>query len=137
MKKGTHNSNNESWLDDLVLSPISNADELALEIGVNVTEARLVARMTQEQLAKRMGTLQPSIARVESGSTLPSLPFLLRIAKALRTNIVAPTFQSIVRERETVKHVTYHFPPLSVFKRNNSYQGMIVSSLSVNALVSA
>jgi len=57
-----------------------------------ITEARLHAGLTQSQLAKKVGTKQPSVARIEKGSGLPSLSFLLKIAHALNTHLVAPKF---------------------------------------------
>lgn len=132
--------NKGSWLDNLDLSPIKDADELAIEIGVNVSEARLVAGLTQKELAEEMGTRQPSIARVESGSTLPSFSYLLRIAEALKTNLVAPTFQNIVREKDAVINVTYNFPPINLFESGAAYRNvrkLVVSSLSTGNTVNA
>ena len=45
--------------------------------------AILDARMTQAQIAKKMGTTQSSIARVESGASHPTIPYLQRLADAL------------------------------------------------------
>ncbi len=80
---------------EIISSPYAyTADELAVDIGVNVFAARTKKGWTQTQLAKKMKTVQPSIARIELGNTIPSLDFLLRIAKALGTGLVAPTFES-------------------------------------------
>jgi len=43
--------------------------------------------LTQAQLAKIVGTRQPSIARLENGTSTPSLSFLERIATALDAQI--------------------------------------------------
>lgn len=45
-------------------------------------DARTRAGLTQAQVAKRMGTSQPVIARLESGRRKPSLATLERYAKA-------------------------------------------------------
>lgn len=45
-------------------------------------QARADARLTQAQLARRMGTTQAVIARLESGRTKPSTRTLERLAKA-------------------------------------------------------
>lgn len=44
--------------------------------------ARAAADMTQEQVAKSMGTTQAAIARLEGGRTMPSTRTLQRYAKA-------------------------------------------------------
>ena len=46
-------------------------------------KARLAAGITQTELARRLGTRQPAIARLETGRMLPSANMLQRYAKAL------------------------------------------------------
>jgi ribosome-binding protein aMBF1 (putative translation factor) len=59
-------------------------DALALEfeISTELIKARLRAGLSQAELAERMGTSQSTIARLESGQTLPSTKTLLRFARA-------------------------------------------------------
>jgi ribosome-binding protein aMBF1 (putative translation factor) len=45
--------------------------------------ARLAAGLTQKELAEKMGTTQSAIARLESGSQMPTLNTLFRLAAAL------------------------------------------------------
>jgi len=52
------------------------------EIAAELVKARLRAGLSQSELAGRMGTSQSTIARLESGQTLPSTKTLLRFAKA-------------------------------------------------------
>jgi ribosome-binding protein aMBF1 (putative translation factor) len=52
------------------------------EISTELVKARLRAGLSQAELAQRMGTGQSTIARLESGQTLPSTKTLLRFAKA-------------------------------------------------------
>ena len=52
------------------------------EIAAELLRARLRARLSQAELAARMGTSQSTIARIESGQTLPSTKTLLRYAEA-------------------------------------------------------
>jgi len=47
----------------------------------------MLRRLTQTQLAEMIGTRQPSIARLENGSSIPSLSFLNKIAMALDAKI--------------------------------------------------
>jgi transcriptional regulator with XRE-family HTH domain len=76
-----------------------NTAELAVDVGTNIFAARTKKGWTQKRLAQRLKTLQPSIARVENGNALPSLNLLLRIAKALGTGVVAPTFEALSEPR--------------------------------------
>ncbi|HEX5657019.1 MAG TPA: helix-turn-helix transcriptional regulator [Polyangiales bacterium] len=59
-------------------------DALAAEFAVAsvLIEARTRAKLSQAELAKKMGTSQSTIARLESGSAKPSLSTLERFAKA-------------------------------------------------------
>lgn len=67
--------------------------DLAFQIGRMVTNARLMQGMTQSQLAKKVDTKQPAIARIESGSNLPNLSFLDKIAKkAFKSYLIPPRF---------------------------------------------
>lgn len=58
-----------------------------------IKNARLEANLTQYELAKRMGTKQESIARIERGHMAPSLPYLQKMAKALGKKLVLPKFE--------------------------------------------
>jgi ribosome-binding protein aMBF1 (putative translation factor) len=57
------------------------------ELAEALIKARSEAALTQEQLAKRMGTTQAVIARLESGRSLPSTRTLQRIAVATGTRL--------------------------------------------------
>lgn len=58
-----------------------------LEPAYQIARLRILRGLTQEQLAELAGTKQPSIARLESGSSEPSVLFLRRVAKALNARI--------------------------------------------------
>lgn len=62
--------------------------DLAFEIGQIIAEARIVKGITQSKLAEMIGTKQSSIARAESGVSLPSLSFLKKIADAIKAQII-------------------------------------------------
>lgn len=49
--------------------------------------ARIKKGMTQAQLARKMGTKQSAIARLEAGNTNPTIGFLEKASKALDTKI--------------------------------------------------
>lgn len=52
-----------------------------------IISKRLKLNITQEQLARKAGLKQPSLARIESGSVMPSIKTLHRIASALGTKL--------------------------------------------------
>ena len=60
-------------------------EKLAPEFAVArvLIAARLDAKMTQGEVARRMGTSQSAVARMEAGRTLPSTTSLVKYAKAL------------------------------------------------------
>jgi len=58
------------------------AAERELEPGYQVARLRIQRGLTQSQLVEMVGTRQTSIARPENGTSVPSLSFLDRIAKA-------------------------------------------------------
>ena len=60
-------------------------DEFALASAL--IDARASANLTQEELAKRMGTTQPVIARMEGGKVMPSSRTLAKLAKATGTKL--------------------------------------------------
>jgi DNA-binding XRE family transcriptional regulator len=58
-----------------------------LEPGYQIARLRISRGLTQAQLAELVGTRQPSIARLENGSSVPSISFLQKIAAALDARI--------------------------------------------------
>lgn len=62
------------------------------EVSFLITEARIKGGYTQKQLAKLMGTHQPSIARIEGGENLPTLSFLKKLANAVGAILIPPKF---------------------------------------------
>jgi DNA-binding XRE family transcriptional regulator len=77
--------------EDWEAEKIKDAEFLAvaeeLEPGYQVARLRIQRGLTQAQLAEMVGTRQPSIARLENGSSNPSLSFLNKIAVALNAKI--------------------------------------------------
>jgi transcriptional regulator with XRE-family HTH domain len=73
--------------------------DLPFQVGRMIMNARLMQGMTQEALAKKVGTKQPAIARIESGSNLPNLSFLDKIAKkAFGSYLIPPRFAFMKQE---------------------------------------
>jgi DNA-binding XRE family transcriptional regulator len=48
---------------------------------------RLEQKMTQAQLAKKIGTKQSAVSRLEQGSYNPSINFLKKVSKALNAEL--------------------------------------------------
>jgi len=77
----------KQWKKDPKYVAAYNALEKEFAIASAMIKARADADMTQEQVAKAMGTTQAVIARLESGRILPSTRTLERFAKATKTRL--------------------------------------------------
>ena len=53
----------------------------------SLVQARTAAKLTQAQLAQRLGTTQSAVARLEGGRVSPSLATLRRYAEATGTRL--------------------------------------------------
>lgn len=63
------------------------ATRLAFELGAGVRELRLARGWSQADLASAAGMTQSAVARFEAGGTVPTLPVLGRIARALDADL--------------------------------------------------
>jgi ribosome-binding protein aMBF1 (putative translation factor) len=79
----------EKQLADPEVRAVYEALEDEYALAQAIIQARIKRGLTQEELAKRMGTTQSVIARLESGRTLPSSRTLLRVAEATGTHFRA------------------------------------------------
>jgi DNA-binding XRE family transcriptional regulator len=77
----------KNWQAEQLKDPEFVAAANELEPGYQIARLRIQRGLTQAQLAEMVGTRQPSIARLENGSSVPSLSFLDRIATALDARI--------------------------------------------------
>lgn len=75
------------WLNDPVYRKEYDALEGEFTLAAALIRARAEAGLTQEQLAKRMGTRQEVVARWEGGKVMPSTRTLARLAKATGTTL--------------------------------------------------
>ena len=55
------------------------------ELISQIIAARIKKKVTQDQLAQKIGTKQSAIARFESGNTNPTIEFIQKLAHALNT----------------------------------------------------
>lgn len=72
----------KDWEAEKIKDPEFAAAAQELEPGYQVAHLRIQRGLTQAQRAEMAGTRQPSIARLENGSSTPSPSFLQKIAAA-------------------------------------------------------
>ena len=77
----------DEWLKDPEVKVEYDRLGPEFEIATELIQARLRSGLSQVELAKRMGTSQSAIARLESGRTLPSAKTLLRFAEATGSKV--------------------------------------------------
>ena len=92
---------NELLKDNKFRKEYYRTDDLPFEISEMIIKARIKRGMTQKELAKKVGTKQSSIARLENGNSLPSIKFLQKIAKAFDTVLISPKFD-FLENTETI-----------------------------------
>jgi ribosome-binding protein aMBF1 (putative translation factor) len=77
----------EKYLEKQLKDPEFKEEWEKLEPLYNLIEAEIKLRnkkkLSQKELAERMGTSQPAIARFERGNVSPTVDFLTKLAKAL------------------------------------------------------
>jgi ribosome-binding protein aMBF1 (putative translation factor) len=71
-----------TWLKEDAYRKEYEALEREFNLASAIIEARARAGLTQEELAAKMQTTQSTIARMESGKSLPSSRTLEKLAKA-------------------------------------------------------
>jgi len=69
---------------------LSEYESLSAEYSLisQIIKARLKSRLTQKELALKIGTKQSAIARLEAGRANPTLSFLKKLASALDQKLV-------------------------------------------------
>jgi ribosome-binding protein aMBF1 (putative translation factor) len=95
MSKAKTTTNRRSW--DSIKRARAKSEERrrghreardSFNLSEKVREARERAGITQVELASRIGSTQPAIARLEAGGVTPNLDTLRRIASALNLELV-------------------------------------------------
>jgi HTH-type transcriptional regulator/antitoxin HipB len=72
----------------------------AFQLGEQVRALREAQGISQSELARRMGTTQPAIARLEAGRVAPRLETLDRVASALDVRLVIAFQEPPRRDRQ-------------------------------------
>lgn len=71
-----------------------------VQLAETIVEARIKRGLTQKQLARRIGTLQPAIARIEAGNVPPSHQMIKKIAKVLEMRAFPPVLKDIKNNKK-------------------------------------
>ena len=88
--------------------------DLAFEISKMIIDARLTKGFTQKELAEALGTKQPAIARLESGTYVPSFTMLQQIADVFDTQLLPPRFEfQEITPTYTLPSKDFSFPALN------------------------
>jgi ribosome-binding protein aMBF1 (putative translation factor) len=77
----------DAWFKDPKFVREYDALEEEFALATALIEARGKAGLTQEEVAKRMGTTQSVVARLEGGRSHPSTTTLAKFAKATGTRL--------------------------------------------------
>ncbi len=78
----------KKWLKKPKYRKAYEALEEEFVLASAVMAARNRAGLTQQALARKMGTTQPAVARLESGRTRPSMRTLERLAEATGSRLL-------------------------------------------------
>ena len=65
---------------------------LTASIANNVEKTRIMSSLTQKQLAKRLGTSQSYVSRIENEEIVPSIKTLFKIAEVTKHTLTPPNF---------------------------------------------
>lgn len=78
----------KKWMGEAEYRKVYDALEEEFALAKAVIGARNRAGLTQAELARKMGTTQPVVARLEGGRTRPSMRTLERLAKATGSRLL-------------------------------------------------
>lgn len=78
----------KKWMKEAKYRKAYEALEGEFALARAVIQARDRAGLTQMELARKMGTTQPVVARLESGRTRPSIRTLERLAEATGSRLL-------------------------------------------------
>jgi ribosome-binding protein aMBF1 (putative translation factor) len=78
----------KKWMKEPKYRKAYEALEEEFVLASAVMDVRNRAGLTQQQLARRMGTTQPVVARLESGRSRPSMRTLERLADATGSRLL-------------------------------------------------
>ncbi len=88
MKTRKFDDKKRRWMKDPAFRAEYDALEEEYSIAAGLIRARARAGLTQAEVAKRMGTTQSAVARLEGGRPMPKIETLRRYAEAVGCQIV-------------------------------------------------
>jgi HTH-type transcriptional regulator/antitoxin HipB len=83
----THKQFIKEFLSDPTKKKAYDSLEVEFKIYSALVKARIEKKLTQKQLASKLGIAQSALARFESGRTNPTLSFLQKITSGLGLKI--------------------------------------------------
>ena len=89
----------KKWMKEPKYRKAYEALEEEFVLASAVMDVRNRAGLTQAQLARKMGTTQPVVARLESGRTRPSMRTLDRLAEATGSRLRISFEPSVAKKR--------------------------------------
>lgn len=78
----------KKWMKEPKYKKAYDALEEEFVLAAAVIDVRSRVGLTQEELARKMGTTQPVVARLESGRSRPSMRTLERLAEATGSRLL-------------------------------------------------
>lgn len=84
------NTLHKRWLMTPGYKEAFEQSQAEFELATQLIETRIKSGLTQEELALKMGTTQSTIARLESGNSMPSMRTLTKFAKATKEALNNP-----------------------------------------------
>jgi transcriptional regulator with XRE-family HTH domain len=92
----------KQWMKEPKYRKAYEALEEEFVLASAVIDLRTRAGLTQEELARKMGTTQPAVARLESGRGRPSIRTLERLAEATGSRLLI-SFEPIGAKRPAAR----------------------------------
>ncbi len=83
IKESTH----KEFLKEQLTNPVFRVAWDSSEPAYQLKRLRILKKLSQADLARKVGTKQPSIARLESGQGIKNIAFLRRVAAALDADV--------------------------------------------------
>ncbi|RLV08739.1 transcriptional regulator [Streptomyces griseocarneus] len=77
----------EGFIESSEVEAMRTEIRMAFDLGQAVHDRRTELGISQAELARRANMTQPQVSKLELGGTVPTLPLLARLAKALDASL--------------------------------------------------